>query len=289
MKKQSVIGVDLGGTKIDLVRYDRASLKVEETVKLETHADKEWQHVYNDLVEAIASIRAEDTVAVGIGVPGFVRQPEGVVITLPNIPGAQDVPLKAQLTADCGLSVTVENDASAFALAEAKNSDYASKGVVVGVTMGTGVGGGVVIDGKLYQGAHGFAAEIGHMLLRPGEPPYETEDKRGDIEQFLSGTAFGKRCEAASQPEEYMEGEVCSFMRPDVFREVAWMCVSLNSLLDPSLIIFGGSAGRALAPHLEDIKQEMQTWSLPGIPLPELAIATLDDAATRGAALLAME
>ena len=176
--------------------------------------------------------------------------------------------------------VSAENDANAFALAEAKSSEYSTKGVVVGITMGTGVGGGVVVDGKLFRGAHGFAAEIGHMLLKPGEPPFDTSDKCGDIEQFLSGTAFGKRCEAASRPEEYMEGEVCAFIRPEVCKEVAWMCVSLNSLLDPSLIIFGGSAGKALRPHLAEIQKEMKQWSLPNIPLANLAIASLDDAAT---------
>lgn len=289
MEKKSIIGVDLGGTKIDLARYDAQTFVLQEKTKLDTHSDKAWSHVYADLLGAIAALRTDDTVAIGIGVPGLVRQPDGVIVTLPNIPGANDIPLKTQLTADIGVPVFVDNDANAFTLAETKISDYSTKGVVVGITMGTGVGGGIVVDGKLFRGAHGFAAEIGHMLLKPGEPPFDTDDKRGDIEQFLSGTAFGKRCEAASRPEEYMEKEVCAFMRPEVFREVAWMCVSLNSLLDPSLIIFGGSAGRALKPHLSDIQKEMKAWSLPNIPLPNLSISTLDDAATRGAALLTME
>jgi glucokinase len=287
--KQSVIGVDMGGTKIDLARYDVSTLELQERSKIDTHSTKEWSHVYADLVEAIGRIRTDDTIAIGIGVPGLVRQPEGIVVTMPNISGSNEALLKTKLTANIGLPVTVDNDANAFVLAEGLHSKYGTKGVVVGIAMGTGVGGGVVVDGKLFRGAHGFASEIGHMLLQPGQPPFETDDKRGDVEQFLSGTAFGKRCEEASQPEEYMEGEVCAFMRPEVFREVAWMCVSLNSLLDPSLIIFGGSAGKALKPHLGEIQKEMQKWSLPDIPLPELSIATLDDAATRGAALLALE
>ncbi|MDA1209084.1 MAG: ROK family protein [bacterium] len=286
--KHSVIGIDIGGTKIDLARYDTHTFELEERLKIDTHSDKAWPHVYEDLKEVINTIRTDDTIGIGIGVPGLVRQPEGVIVTLPNIPESNDIPLKTQLTADSGLPVTIDNDANAFALAEGLNSKYSTKGVVVGITMGTGVGGGIVVDGKLFRGAHGFAAEIGHMLLQPGQPPFNTVDKRGDIEQFLSGTAFGKRCEAASKPQEYMEGEVCAFMRPEVFKEVAWMCVNLNSLLDPSLIIFGGSAGSALKPHLDEIQKEMVQWSLPNIPLPEIAIATLDDAATRGAALLTM-
>ncbi|MDA0376370.1 MAG: ROK family protein [bacterium] len=288
MTTQSILGIDLGGTKIDLVRYDAETFEAQQNMQLETHADKLWGHVYNDLLRAIKEIRANDTVAIGIGVPGLVQQPDGIVVTMPNIPGSQDIPLKKHLERDTNLHVAIDNDANAFALAEALNSKYATQGVVVGITMGTGVGGGIVIDGNLLRGAHGYAAEIGHMLLRPGEPPYETDDTRGDVEQFLSGTAFGKRCEAATIPQEYMEGEVCAFMRPEVFREVAWMCVSLNSLLDPSLIIFGGSAGKALKPHLAEIQKNMAQWSLESMPLPELSIATVEDAATRGAALLAM-
>jgi glucokinase len=159
--------------------------------------------------------------------------------------------------------------------------------IVIGITLGTGVGGGVVIHQKIQRGAHGFAGEIGHMLLRPGQPPYKTENKRGDIEQFLSGTAMGKRCAEAQRPDEYLEGAVCEFMRPEIFREVAWLITNLTHAFDPSIIIFGGSAGRALKPHFGAIKKELQNWLLPTVDAPELAISVLDDAGLRGAALLA--
>src|SRR5690606_34007907 len=133
-------------------------------------------------------------------------------------------------------------------------------------------GGGIIIDGKIFRGANGFAGEIGHMLLKPGEPPYPTQDKRGEVEQFLSGTAMGKRCEAASHPGEYLEGEVCEFMRPDVFREVAWLVTNLTHLIDPSVIVFGGSAGHALKPHLSKVETELKKWMLPGTPIPALKI-----------------
>ena len=86
--------------------------------------------------------------------------------------------------------------------------------------------------------------------------------------------------------EDYLEGEVCSFLQPQIFKEVAWMCVNLIHLLDPSIIVFGGSAGRALKPHIKDIEKELVHWLLPGTPLPKLSIASLTDAGTRGAALL---
>jgi predicted NBD/HSP70 family sugar kinase len=124
------------------------------------------------------------------------------------------------------------------------------------------------------------------MLLRPGEPPYVTKDKRGDVEQFLSGTAMGRRCKEADSPDEYLKGDTCAFMHPDILKEIAWLATNIIHTLNPSVLIFGGSAGRALKPHLEGMKEALLQWTLPGTPLPELKIAELSDAAVRGAALI---
>ena len=282
----SVIGVDLGGTKTAVARYDAETFEEREHVKLPTHADREFEHVLEDVVKDINKLRKDDTTAVGIGVPGLVKQPDGLIITMPNIPGSEDHKMKQELEEKLNLPVTVDNDANCFALAEALYGAGKGREVVVGITMGTGVGGGIVINGKIFHGENGFAAEIGHMLLKPGEPPFVTEDKRGDVEQFVSGTALGKRCQEAKTPEEYLEGEVCGFLQPMIFREIAWIVVNVTHLLDPSVIVFGGSAGRALGPHLDEISDELKNWMLPNTPLPDLAIAELKDAATRGAALL---
>jgi glucokinase len=287
MQNRTIIGVDLGGTKIDVARYDAATWERQAAERYPTHADRTFGHVLDDLVAAIEQIRTADTVAIGIGVPGLVRQSDGTIVTLPNIPGAEGAPLKQQLEQRTDLPVTLENDANCFTLAEALRGAGKGQDVVVGITLGTGVGGGIVINGTLFRGAHGYGGEIGHMLLQPGQPPFATEDKRGDVEQFLSGNAMGKRCEQAKNPGEYLSGDTCSFMHPDLFRELAWLCTNLVHALDPSAIVLGGSAGRALKPHLKDIQRELHQWVLPGTPLPALVTAELEDSATLGAALLA--
>lgn len=241
------------------------------------------------MIDAIENLKTETTIAVGIGVPGLVRQPEGVILTLPNIPGAEHMNIREQLESRLKLTVSADNDANCFALAEAIRGAGKGHDVVVGITLGTGVGGGIVIDGKLYHGSHGYAAEIGHMLLRPGEPPFETNDKRGDVEQFLSGSAMGERCKQAKDPSEYLEGETCSFLHPELFRELSWLCVNLIHIMDPSIVVIGGAAGRALKPHAKEIKNEMLKWILPGTPLPTIAFGELKEAATLGAALLTQQ
>lgn len=284
----SVIGIDLGGTKIHGARFDAATFEVQAEERVPTHAEQKFEHVQEDMLELAKRLKTADTVAIGIGVPGPVRT-DGVIARLPNVPGAEGVALGTVFEKNCGLPTVLENDANCFALAEALHGAGKGENIVIGITMGTGVGGGIVIQGELFRGHHGFAGEIGHMLLKPGEPPFKTGDQRGDVEQFLSGTAMGKRCAEAKRPEEYLEGEACAFLHPQIFREVAWMATSLTHLLDPSIIIFGGSAGSPLKPHLSDIEQEMKRWILPGTPLPKLAVATFRRAATRGAAILAVQ
>ena len=282
----TIIGVDLGGTKIAAARYDQKNWEQQAADRIETHADEGFLHVFNDMIQLIDSLRTEDTVGIGIGVPGLIHQPKGEIQVTPNIPGSEGFPLKQEVRKRTGLEVAVDNDVNCFALAESKLGAAKKHSVVVGIALGTGVGGGIIIDGKIFQGANGYAAEIGHMLLVPGQPPYETDDKRGEIEQFFSGTAMGKRCENAASPDEYLNGETCSFMHKSIYQEVSWMCTNLIHLLDPSIIVFGGSAGHALAPHFEKIKEELMNWLLPGTPVPQLKLAELKNAGTMGAALL---
>lgn len=283
----TVIGVDLGGTKSALARYDLKTGAIQAEEQIPTQATRGLSAVVDDVIAAIGRMRTPDTEAVGFGIAGLVRQPDGVVQDTPNIPGGKDFPLRQTLTKKLALPVFVDNDAHCFALAEALFGAGKGNKVVVGVAMGTGVGGGIVIDGKIFHGARGFSGEIGHMLLVPGQAPYPSKLKRGEVEEFLSGTAMGKRCEAAMKPEDYLEGKVCALLQPHVFEEVAWLCVNLTHLLDPDVIVFGGSAGRALKTHMKEIDVQMKRWILKGTPLPTLAIAQRKDAATLGAALLA--
>lgn len=287
MPASSIIGIDLGGTKTAIARYDASRFTLETEVRMPTRKGEGFSQVLEDIVTAVEKMRTTDTIAVGIGVPGLVRQPQGTLLTAPNIGNSSNVDVKNILEKRLNLPVFVDNDANCFTLAEARLGAAKNHKVVVGITFGTGVGGGIVMDGHLYRGANGFAAEIGHMLLVPGKPPFKTDYMRGEVEQFLSGTAFGKRCLDATDPEEYLSGAVCEFMHPDVWKEIAWLCTSISHLLDPDAFVFGGSAGHAFKPHLEEIRKEQINWMLPGAPIPDIYIAELKNSATLGAALLA--
>lgn len=289
MASASIIGIDFGGTKTALALYELPTLTRSALVVVPTDAAKGFDDVCSRLVAELQHLRRNDTVAVGIGVPGLVDRATGAVLKLPNVPGAEGRRLAEEVRMRTSLPTFVENDSQCFAFAEAMCGAGVGHAVVVGVTLGTGVGGGIVSHGMLFRGANGCAGEFGHMLLKPGQPPYATSDLRGEVEQFLSGTAMGKRCEAAQSPQDYLNGAVCGFMQPHIFEEIAWLITNLCHAIDPSIIIFGGSAGRALKPHLAKVETEVRKWMLPATPMPKLAVGVLDDAGVRGAVLLAQQ
>ncbi|MDD5103477.1 MAG: ROK family protein [Candidatus Peribacteraceae bacterium] len=281
----TVIGIDLGGTKLAIARFETATWKKQDERVLPT-AGKTFPVIVKEMLALIKEFRTGDTTAIGIGVPGLVDR-EGNVKTIPNITGGDGFPLLQTLQKATELPVFIENDSACFTLAEALQGAGKGQSVVIGITLGTGVGGGIVINGKIYQGQHGFAAEFGHMLLKPGEAPAGLRGGRGEIEEYLSGTALKRRCPAAERPEETLEGPTCAHLHETVIREIAWMCTSLIHCLDPGIIVFGGSAGRALKPHLPTIERELKQWMLPKSEPPALAIGMLHHAGTLGAALLA--
>ncbi len=283
------IGIDIGGTKSAVALYETGSWKLIKREKFPTHAQRGFPAVLEDTLRLSEEWMTDGVVAIGLGIPGLVKQPEGVIQTLPNIPGGEGYKLLDMCSERFDLPVTVENDSNCFALAEARKGAGKGDDVVIGITMGTGVGGGIVIDGKIFRGSQGFAAEIGHMLLVPGSPPFETNNKRGEVEQFLSGSALRKRCPEAADPNEFLEGTSCASIHPAIIRECAWLCTNLTHLLNPSSIIFGGSMGKALQAFLPSIEEEMRQWVLTGTPLPRLALSQIAGASTMGAAMLAWD
>ena len=153
-----MIGVDLGGTRI------KAGVVIDESlvnsISVDTQADNGPARVLNIIAETVKALDAKPA-AVGLAIPGGVNQ-EGYCWRLPNIPGFEGINISAELSAQLGCRVVVENDATTAALAELHLGHGRSHRSFAMVTLGTGIGGGIVIDGRLRRGRHGFAGEIGH-------------------------------------------------------------------------------------------------------------------------------
>jgi glucokinase len=187
------IGVDVGGTKVAAAALEHGVLGEPRVVPTDTGSS---DALLDQLSTAIDAVRSPDAKAVGIGVPSVVEFATGRIRYSVNIPLA-DLPLRQLLTERVGLPVYVENDGNCAALAEAYEGEELVSSDLVMFTIGTGVGGGLVLGGKLYRGATGAAPEIGHMIigldmrddvLEPqGRPP-----RPGSLEALAAGTELDR-------------------------------------------------------------------------------------------------
>lgn len=191
-----VIGIDLGGTKINtaLVQSDGAIIAQDYRPTL---ASEGLQPVFERVLDSARQVMAQAGIArsrvsgVGIGAPGPIEIETGVVMSPPNLPGWERVPLKQLVEDEFGVATFLENDANAAAWGE--HYFGAGRGVehMIYVTVSTGIGGGLILGGNLYHGANGMAGEIGHIILEPDGPLCGC-GSRGCLEALASGTAIAR-------------------------------------------------------------------------------------------------
>lgn len=195
-----VIGLDLGGTKILSLCLDR-ELNILAEDQRPTEADEGPEHVVARMVASAKAVAGDrNVVAVGISTPGPTRTLDGVVTTPPNLPGWQDVPLARLISDRMGVPAWIENDVNAGALAEHRLGAGRGKQHLVMIAPGTGVGGGLVLDGRLYRGASGGAGEVGHMQMDPSGPRCGC-GRHGCLEALASGRALGEQAMAIARSE----------------------------------------------------------------------------------------
>src|SRR5918912_634154 len=187
MNPQRVIGVDLGGTKILAGVVDRDG-SVEERREWPTPLDSQ-EELLQALARAVEDVLADDVAAIGFGIPSTIDQRSGKAVTSVNIPLA-DLDLRAWMGERFGLPVGIDNDANAATLAEWAHGAGRGTRYMVMLTLGTGVGGGLILDGKPYRGAVGAGAELGHMVIDLDGPPCQGVcPGRGHLEALASGHA----------------------------------------------------------------------------------------------------
>jgi glucokinase len=182
------VGIDLGGTKLLSLTVDGdGTVTGERRIPTPEGADA-LLDAFAAAVEAQMGDRTVD--AVGVGAPGLVDR-DGVLHAAPNLPGVHDLAIRSELEKRVGLPIQVDNDATCAAWGERELGAGKGSDNLVVVTLGTGIGGGIVTDGRLYRGANGFAGEVGHMKVDPDGPPCPCGG-RGCWERYASGSALGR-------------------------------------------------------------------------------------------------
>lgn len=263
MPEEMIVGVDLGGSKINVILADpRGDIKAQDTTDTGAHEGPEA--VIKRIIESIKQVvSGADIRGIGIGAAGGCEASTGIITFSPNLPGWHNIPLRDIIQREFGLPTYLENDATLAALGE----HYFGAGVgidnLIYVTIGTGIGGGIIIGGQLYRGASGTAGEIGHMTIDVNGPRCNC-GSIGCWETFASGTALAR--EAVKRIKAGAQTTILSFADGDLNKvsgETVFMAaqegdslavelisvtgyylgvglVNLVNIFNPQLILIGG-------------------------------------------------
>jgi glucokinase len=258
------IGVDLGGTKIlaGVVARDGSIVRRHERA---TPQDSQ-ESVLGELESAVAELLDESVGAVGFGVPSPIDQEHGVVVRCVNVP-LENAPLRDRMHERFGIPVGLENDANAAAIGEWQAGAGQGEDDVLMLTLGTGVGGGVISGGKPFRGRNGAGAELGHVVIvHDGRPCQGACTGRGHLETYVSGTAaseaareaFGPAVDAHRLVRLANEGDAKA---KELLEEVAlYLGSGIGSFVNifgPQLVILGGGFGVAAYDHLRGPAEEV--------------------------------
>lgn len=306
-----VFAADLGGTHLRAAIIDTEG-QIHSRVKYKTPTTTS-----EAIVQALVGAARECGLnsghlygAVSVAVPGSVNVEEGSVVKAPNLPCLDGFQLTSALTREFNLPAILENDANAAAVGEMWRGAARGRCTIVCLTLGTGVGGGIILDGKLWRGVNGSAAEIGHMGIDPFGGVRCSCGSQGCLEVYASATAIVRMArEARSRFPESILQNVDELMSEDVYRagtqgddlarEVfrrMGVCLGIGlanliNLLNPEMIVIGGGVANGWDLFAPDMHEQVSERAFP-IPAAQVKIVRAecgDDAGLLGAARLGFD
>ncbi len=305
-------GVDIGGTTVKMGLFE-ATGEVLEKWEIKTHTEDEGKEILPDVAASIEEkvkaykLAKEDIIGIGVGVPAPVTE-AGIVHGSANL-GWKYKEVKKELEELTGLTAEIGNDANVAALGEMWKGGGAGYKNLVMVTLGTGVGGGVIVGGKVIIGSHGAGGEIGHLCVNPHETEVCGCGKKGCLEQYASATGIvrlAKRKLAKETRETMLQSDNISAKTvfdavkagDEVAKEIAsefgkylgYTLANLAVVTDPSIFVIGGGVSKAGEVLLDYVRKPYQERVFFANRDVEFALATLgNDAGICGAAKLVLD
>lgn len=318
------VGIDIGGTtiKAGVVSADGTVLtNTIYPVCLDCGRDEGLVHLYAIIDRIIAESRSRERIAgIGLAAPGTMDIPAGIIFHPFNLPGWENLPIVQLVSERFGLPAVLQNDANAAAMGEAWLGRARGVDSVMFWTLGTGIGGGIVLNGRVWEGAHSHAAECGHMIIQQEGGPRSEFGIHGSLELYAGARGLLRRCrealssgarstlrerEAAGETitpiiiaDEAKQGdELADRLIIETARYLAIGTVNIMHILNPAMVLFGGAMtfdqhGSELGRRfLAKVKEEVKARAFP-IPAERTVIdyAVLGgDAGFIGAAACAMK
>jgi predicted NBD/HSP70 family sugar kinase len=292
-------GIDLGGTKIegailDATQRDRALWRL----RVPTESERGYEHIVGQIRTLVERLESESGLerpaVIGFATPGTVEPATGVMKNC-NTVALNGRALRDDIASSLGVEARLANDANCFALAESLLGAARGRRVVVGLILGTGVGGGIVVDGRVLQGLHGIAGEWGHNPMRGEHTPCYC-GRRGCVETVISGPALERvYCELTGDPVRLEEivrraarGDAAAVATLGRLRSKFGEAIAaVINIVDPDTIVIGGGVGNVDALYDDDTRRAVERHLFNPVLRTEFLKPLLGDSAgVFGAALL---
>ena len=284
------IGIDLGGTKIEGILLDEKYNTIQRK-RIETHQENGYDSIVKSIISLINELKTEtgEETSVGICTPGVIDDNSGLIKNS-NTRCLIGMPLKNDIEKALGHEIVMENDANCFALAESLLGSAKGYDVVFGVIMGTGVGGGIVINGTLHKGSTNIAGEWGHHTLYPnGNGCYC--GKQGCVETYISGPALEKRWLELTGKKESLQSiasmaSSSAQWKKEFLENFGISLANVIDILDPDAIVLGGGVSNVSFLYDEGKKSVYENVFSDLVDTPILENKLGDSAGVFGACLL---
>jgi glucokinase len=308
MTAPTAIGIDFGGTTIKSAIVEGGKI-IQHGEVIDTLQTGDSSAIIEALLARVAQLRQvrPDTAAIGVGLPGIVDSVNGIVHRLSNVPGWNDIPLRELLARRTGLHAAIENDAKSMTYAEWKYGAARNGTNVVCITLGTGVGGGLILNGQLYRGSGLGAGEVGQMSIdyhgRPGN-----YGNLGALEKYVGNAQIAERarqlyedagklatleqCTPALLDAAALAGDpVAKQLWEMAGTEIGVALANVVWLLNPDAIVIGGGVARAGDLLFEPIRRVIRSVTMPTFyeNLKVLPAALGNDAGVIGSASVALD
>lgn len=309
MKSEIVLAADLGGTNLRMAAVN-ANGEILHRVKIDTPQAQHAQEIVQAIVAAAEECRKQikrgEIKAIAVAVPATVSAEKGIILKAPNVPALDGFRFTAAVSSELNLPCILENDANAAAIGEHAFGAARGFSTAIAVTLGTGVGGGVIINGRILRGIDGTAGEVGHICVEPFGAPCGC-GSRGCLEQYASATAVVRLARELenqypatilrsrlklTSADIYQAGKEGDELALEVFRQMGFYLgialADLVNVLNPEVVVVGGGASAGWDLFIHHVQEQIhkRAFREPAERVKIVKAKLGDDAGTLGAAHL---
>lgn len=291
------IGIDLGGTNVRIAKVDDEGRIIQDVIA-PAHGTEGPEKIESNILELLEQFDLSDVKSIGLAIPGPVDGERNVITQATNIPGCENYPFADNMQKKTGIPVFLDNDANAAGLAEAVLGSGKGYHVVYFLTHSTGIGGALIIDGKVISGHKGYAGEVANVIVDPEAKQYPVYKhlNRGGVESVASGTAIGLMGkeligdEADTARKVFVlasEGnETAKAIIDKMSKDFATCLAAISAIVAPDCFVIGGGCSHSSVLYFDKLREYFKSMAHEGMREVPILKATLSEPGVLGAAMI---